>query len=124
MTKKSGLRTGVLPGLPRRKFLAGLGAAGILPLLSTYARASAPRVIVVGAGFGGATCAKYIKMLDPGIDVTLIERNDSYTTCPFSNLVLGGLRPFDSIVHSSRRMFPSRPFAGRRNRTTGGPRPR
>ncbi|MFZ0692913.1 MAG: FAD/NAD(P)-binding oxidoreductase, partial [Alphaproteobacteria bacterium] len=93
------------PGLARRKFLTALGAVGVMPLLSTYAKASGPRVIVVGAGFGGATCAKYIKMIDPGIDVTLIERSNSYTTCPFSNLVLGGLRSFDSIVHSYQALM-------------------
>lgn len=57
-------------------------------------------VVVVGGGFGGATCAKYIKKFDPNIDVTLIERDAQFVTCPFSNLVLSGLRDIASITHS------------------------
>lgn len=57
------------------------------------------RVVIVGGGFGGATCAKYIRRYDPSIEVTLIERSAKYVTCPFSNLVLGGLRTFNSITH-------------------------
>ena len=54
---------------------------------------SAPRVVVVGGGFGGATCARYIRMWSGNkIDVTLVERNDSFISCPLSNLVLGGTR--------------------------------
>jgi len=58
------------------------------------------RVVIVGGGFGGATCAKYIRRYDPSIEVTLIERSEKYVTCPFSNLVLGGLRTFNSITHN------------------------
>lgn len=84
--------------LGRRQILKAMGAAGALPLLSC-AKGMGPRVVVVGGGFGGATCARYVKMIDPQIDVVLIERDESYTTCPFSNLVLGGLRTFQSITH-------------------------
>jgi sulfide dehydrogenase [flavocytochrome c] flavoprotein chain len=59
-----------------------------------------PHVVVIGGGFGGATCARYIKKFDENIDVTLIERDAQYVTCPFSNLVLGGLRDIKSITHS------------------------
>src|SRR3972149_1023159 len=85
--------------LERRKFLKVRGAAGVLPLLASCARGTGPRVVVVGGGFGGATCAKYLKIIDPGIEVTLIERSESYATCPFSNNVVGGLRGFASLVH-------------------------
>ena len=57
------------------------------------------RVVVIGGGFGGATCAKYLRRLDAGLSVTLVERNPAYVTCPFSNLVLGGIRTFDDITH-------------------------
>ena len=59
-----------------------------------------PHVVVIGGGFGGATCARYIKKFDENIDVTLIERDAQFVTCPFSNLVLGGLRDMKSITHS------------------------
>lgn len=58
-----------------------------------------PRVVVVGGGFGGATCAKYIKKFDPNIDVTLVEQDAKFVTCPFSNLVLGGVKQIDDITH-------------------------
>ena len=58
------------------------------------------RVVIVGGGFGGATCAKYLRMLDADIDVTLIEPRRDYYTCPFSNLVLAGARQLRDLRHS------------------------
>ena len=49
------------------------------------------RVVVVGGGYGGTIAAKYIRMLDPSIEVVLIERNDHFVSCPFSNLYIGGV---------------------------------
>lgn len=86
-------------GVERRQILKALGAASVLPMLAACARTGQPRVVVVGGGFGGASCARYVKVIDPGIEVILIERNESYTTCPFSNNVLGGLQTLDSLVH-------------------------
>jgi sulfide dehydrogenase [flavocytochrome c] flavoprotein subunit len=57
-------------------------------------------VVVVGGGFGGATCAKYIRRADPAIEVTLITPQRQFITCPFSNAVLAGLRDLGSIAHS------------------------
>ena len=47
------------------------------------------KVAVVGGGFGGATTAKYLSMMDPFIEVTLVKPNSTYYNCPFSNLVVG-----------------------------------
>jgi NADPH-dependent 2,4-dienoyl-CoA reductase/sulfur reductase-like enzyme len=47
---------------------------------------------VVGGGFGGASCARALRHLDPRIAVTLVEPNTTFTACPFSNAVIGGLR--------------------------------
>ncbi|MES9889351.1 MAG: FCSD flavin-binding domain-containing protein, partial [Candidatus Sedimenticola sp. 6PFRAG1] len=55
------------------------------------------KVVVVGGGTAGATAAKYIRMADPTVDVTLIEANKHYYTCYMSNEVLGGDRSIDSI---------------------------
>ena len=81
----------------RRRFLksaaAGLsGAAALaLPGCASMTAGSTGKVVVVGAGFGGATAAKYIRMWSNGaIDVTLIEANPEFISCPMSNLVLGG----------------------------------
>lgn len=50
-----------------------------------------PRVVIVGAGFGGATCAKYLRMWsDKKIEVILVERNPAFISCPMSNTVIGG----------------------------------
>jgi sulfide dehydrogenase [flavocytochrome c] flavoprotein subunit len=47
-------------------------------------------IVVVGGGFGGATAAKYLKMMDPALDVTLVECQKTYTACPLSNEVISG----------------------------------
>ncbi|MEN8176381.1 MAG: FCSD flavin-binding domain-containing protein [Pseudomonadota bacterium] len=91
--------------LNRRNFLKATGAAGAastLPFgLSAFAGAGkGAKVVVVGGGFGGATAAKYVKMFDPSIDVTLVEAHDKYVTCPASNWVLAGLRDIGSITHT------------------------
>jgi NADPH-dependent 2,4-dienoyl-CoA reductase/sulfur reductase-like enzyme len=77
--------------------LAGGAAVGIgRPSLG---QGAAGRVVVVGGGFGGATAARYIRRLDPAVEVTLIEPADRFYTCPFTNLYLGGLRDFESLGH-------------------------
>ena len=78
----------------RRDFLktavAGASAA-VLPL-PAIAQGAGGRVVVVGGGFGGATCARFIRRIDPRIAVTLVEASPKFTACPFSNLVIVGLR--------------------------------
>jgi NADPH-dependent 2,4-dienoyl-CoA reductase/sulfur reductase-like enzyme len=80
-----------------------LGLTGGLLLAGASARRAwaqaAPRVVVVGGGFGGATCAKYLRRADPAIDVTLVAPQRHFVTCPFSNAVLAGLRDLASITH-------------------------
>jgi sulfide dehydrogenase [flavocytochrome c] flavoprotein subunit len=51
----------------------------------------AKRVVVVGGGYGGTIAAKYIRMMDKSIEVVMIERNDHFVSCPFSNLYIGGM---------------------------------
>ena len=84
-----------------------LGATGALGLMSGCATGgSGPKVVVVGGGYGGATAAKYIRMWsDYGVQVTLVEPNASFISCPLSNLVLGGSKtmadittPYDNLV--------------------------
>jgi sulfide dehydrogenase [flavocytochrome c] flavoprotein subunit len=87
--------------LSRREFLKWVSASAgtvalsgceTMPGESAVASAStgAARVVVVGAGYGGATAAKYVKMWAPDIDVVLIERSPQFISCPISNLVLAG----------------------------------
>src|SRR5206468_5168679 len=58
------------------------------------------RVVVVGGGFGGATCAKYLRRADPSLEVTLVEPHRQFVTCPFSNTVLVGLRDLASVTYT------------------------
>ncbi len=59
------------------------------------------KVVVIGGGPGGATAAKYIAKDAAGaIDVTLVEPAKQFVTCFHSNLVLGGIRPIESITHT------------------------
>ena len=83
--------------MKRRDFLKLAGAA---TLAGCAAPASAPkaRVVVIGAGYGGATAAKYVALWDPAIAVTLVERGTQFVSCPISNLVLGGNRTMPDIT--------------------------
>ena len=82
------LGLGALPGLAT---LAGCATSGGVPAKA--------QVVVVGAGFGGATAAKYIRLLsDHSIEVLLIEPNREFISCPVSNLVLGGQRQMADIT--------------------------
>ncbi len=94
--------------LDRRNFIKLVGGASSLalagcatqgPAVSSGSAAeimpkgSARRVVVVGGGYGGTIAAKYIRMMDPSIEVVLVERNDHFVSCPFSNLYIGGILP-------------------------------
>ena len=50
------------------------------------------RIVVLGGGFAGATCARALRRADPQFEVTLVEPNPIFTACPFSNAVIAGLR--------------------------------
>ena len=84
--------------MKRRDFLKLAGAASLAGCASTPP--SKGRVVVIGGGFGGATAAKYIRMWDPAIEVVLVERESGFTSCPISNLVLGGYASFADLAHS------------------------
>jgi sulfide dehydrogenase [flavocytochrome c] flavoprotein subunit len=81
---------------------AALGGLGALALAGCATGASGGpsigRVVVVGGGFGGATAARYLKLWGGNVDVTLVERNTSFVSCPISNLVLGGYREMADIT--------------------------
>ncbi len=89
--------------LKRRDFLKWAGAAAgsaVVTGCATTGSGSAGRVVVIGAGYGGATAAKYVKMWAPDIDVTLVERGSEFVSCPLSNLVIGGNAQLTDITMS------------------------
>lgn len=77
----------------RRRFLKYTAAAGLAPAIASAQ--SKAKVVVIGGGFGGATAARTLRALQPSLDVTLVEPNPVYTSCPFSNSVLANLREID-----------------------------
>jgi len=96
----------------RRDFIKVTGVATLSALathwpLGALAKTgkSTARVVVIGGGYGGATCAKYIRKLAPGVDVTLIEQHKKYVTCPFSNTVIGGIKRIDEITHGYDKLI-------------------
>ena len=98
ITRRQFLRasgTGIGLGL-----LGGLGAVGCASTMwGDIAPKVGPRVVVIGGGWSGATAAKYVRLEDPGIEVVMLEPNREFISCPFSNLVLSGLRTMQSITH-------------------------
>lgn len=121
--------------IKRRDFLKN-GAAGIA--LATFGGCASiggqarAKVVVVGGGYGGATAAKYIRMFDPTIEVTLVEPNEAFVSCPISNLVLGGFKtmaditvPYDALARNHgvrvvRDMATAIDVEKRQVRLTGG----
>ena len=94
-----------MKGSTRREFLrtsswAGLGlfAAGCAPMVSDFAQKPGRRVVVIGGGWGGVSAAKYVRLADPSIEVVLLEPNKEFVSCPFSNLVLSGVRTIESLT--------------------------
>ena len=87
--------------LSRRRLLGAGAALSGLALTGCASMSSGPsigRVVVVGGGFGGATAARYIKMWGGNVDVTLVERNTTFVSCPISNMVLGGHKQMGDIT--------------------------
>ena len=91
----------------RRTFLAGLATAGVAGLsgcsLNPF-RFSSGKVVVIGAGYGGATAAKYLKRFDPDLDVILIDKDRRYDSCPGSNEVLAGWRDIGTLRRRPDRL--------------------
>ena len=75
--------------IPRRLVLGGALAA---PFVSRAGAQGRARVVVIGGGFGGATAARFLRRVDPRLDVTLVEANKDFVACPFSNSVIAGWR--------------------------------
>jgi sulfite dehydrogenase len=87
--------------LSRREFVKWMAASSGTAAVAGCAGLGGPsagRVVVVGGGYGGATAARYIKQWAPDIDVTVVERNDTFVSCPISNLVLGGNTQIGNIT--------------------------
>jgi sulfide dehydrogenase [flavocytochrome c] flavoprotein subunit len=95
--------------MKRREIVLGSSLLALGACVTSPAVPSSAKVVVIGGGFGGATAARYVRLLsDNRIDVVLIEPQPSFVSCPLSNLVLGGTRaladvtsPYDALVSRS-----------------------
>ncbi len=85
--------------ITRRGFIQTAGAVTAVGLTGVplIASAATKKVVVVGGGTGGGTLAKYLRMADPSIEVTLIEAHKTHHTCYMSNEVIGGGRDIKTI---------------------------
>src|SRR5262245_8026084 len=95
---------GKATGFSRRDVVRAAGAAGSLllapsALIRPATAQTAPKVVIIGGGAGGATVAHYVKKGAPNLDVVLIEANPRYSSSFFSNLYLGGFRTLESLDH-------------------------
>ena len=78
-------------------WLAGCVAPTGSPLSRVRSRA---RVVIIGGGFAGVTVARELKAAAPNLSVALIEPKRRYVACPFSNLVIAGLRSLEEQTFS------------------------
>ena len=100
-----------MTGVTRRQFLASAAATGFLGLAGCagrrlrHAKPNAnARVVVLGGGFGGATAAKHLRLFDPLVKITLIERHKVYLSCPGSNEAIAGLRRARALRHNYKEL--------------------
>ena len=100
--------------MTRRDAARGIVASVALAGLSRPALAQgAAQIVVIGGGFGGASCARALRRLDAKLQVSLIEPNQTFTACPFSNEVIAGMRElpvqqfgYDRIAASGVTVIP------------------
>lgn len=90
-----------MTALTRRRLIKAAGTAALAGAVGFPAIAHAhgkARIVIIGGGAGGASVAVNLKRADPTLDVTLVEARPAYPTCFHSNLYLGGLKSFASLV--------------------------
>lgn len=79
--------------MTRRDAARGIAVTAAVAVMPCPAVAQgAAHIVVIGGGFGGANCARALRRLDARLQVTLIEPNQTFTACPFSNEVIAGMR--------------------------------
>jgi sulfide dehydrogenase [flavocytochrome c] flavoprotein subunit len=89
-----------MSNISRRTF-GKFAAAGLSTLAapSILHAKSGARLVIIGGGFGGASAARFARTTFPQIDVTVIEPQLTFVTCPYGNLLLGGTRTLSDITH-------------------------
>ncbi len=90
----------------RRRQLLQSTAMGVVVLASgcaSLSSASKPRVVVVGGGWGGLGVVRGL-LAAGAADVTLIEPNESFMSCPLSAHYIAGFQPASDFQRSYARV--------------------
>jgi sulfide dehydrogenase [flavocytochrome c] flavoprotein subunit len=95
--------------MDRRAFIktsmAGIGLTAFPGLAFAGKKPSLGHVVIIGAGYGGATAAKYLRMWSEGrVEVTLIEPRPEFISCPVSNRIFSGAANLKTITHSYEKL--------------------
>ncbi len=92
----------------RRRFLqltaAGSVAVALPFSFSACSKSPKAKVVIIGGGYAGATAARYLALWAPDIDVTVIEQNSQFISCPQSNLVLSGTREISDLTRQYNQL--------------------
>ncbi len=91
--------------LSRRDMLKFLTLCGLsmVPLdISASSKTSMKkaRIVIVGGGIAGASAAKYLRLLNPFVHITLIEPKEQYIFCPGSNEIFPGWKSVKDLTVS------------------------
>jgi NADPH-dependent 2,4-dienoyl-CoA reductase/sulfur reductase-like enzyme len=94
--------------MTRRDVARGIAASAAVASMPCPALAQgAAHIVVIGGGFGGASCVRALRQLDAKLQVSLIEPNQTFTACPFSNEVIAGMRELPAQQFTYHRIAAS-----------------
>jgi hypothetical protein len=95
VTRRQFLRA-TAAGLPVGVTAGAYGLSGCAPAIKgDFMSKAQRRVVEIGGAWGGATAARYVRLMDPSIEVVLLEPERRFVSCRFSNLVPSGVRTID-----------------------------
>jgi sulfide dehydrogenase [flavocytochrome c] flavoprotein subunit len=87
-----------MPNISRRELASLVGGAVAAPAIASAATIAAPKVVVVGGGYAGATFCKYLRRAHSTVKITMVEPNSTYTSCVYSNETVVGLSTLKSLT--------------------------
>jgi NADH dehydrogenase FAD-containing subunit len=87
--------------IKRRTLLKGVAAAAAVSVMgcASVATSARPRAVVVGGGWGGLGAVRALAASGK-VDITLIEPNDGFMSCPLSILYIAGFAPAGDFQRS------------------------
>ena len=85
-----------MSNLSRRDLLklfvaTGVSSTGLLGFSNSAHASASAHIVIIGGGIGGIATAKYLRIINEHVKITVIEPNSKYTFCPGSNEVLTGM---------------------------------